>query len=130
MQDILIEYAVSIVVSVVVALIGYAGSWVLSKLAKKIELANVSAATKTLIEMTQQTVKELQQTVVDDLKAGREDGKLTDAEIRMLGEKLLEITESKLSDSIKGLLTAAKIDIESLIKSAAESYIHESKGWW
>ena len=47
MQDILIEYAVSIVVSVVVALIGYAGSWVLSKLAKKIELANISAATKT-----------------------------------------------------------------------------------
>ena len=130
MQDILIEYAVSIVVSVVVALIGYAGSWVLSKLAKKIELANISAATKTLIEMTQQTVKELQQTVVDDLKAGREDGKLTDAEIRMLGEKLLEITESKLSDSIKGLLTAAKIDIESLIRSAAESYILDMKAGW
>jgi ferritin-like metal-binding protein YciE len=130
MQDILIEYAVSIVVSVVVALIGYAGSWVLSKLAKKIELSNISAATKTLIEMTQQTVKELQQTVVDDLKADSEDGKLTDAEIRMLGEKLLEITESKLSDSIKGLLTAAKVDIESLIKSAAESYIHELKRGW
>ena len=130
MQDILIEYAVSIVVSIVVALIGYAGSWVLSKLAKKIELSNILAAINTLISMTQQTVKELQQTVVDELKADSEDGKLTDAEIRMLGEKLLEITESKLSDSIKGLLTAAKIDIESLIKSAAESYIYSMKAEW
>jgi len=130
MQDILIEYAVSIVVSVVVALIGYAGSWVLSKLAKKIELSNISAATGTLISMTQQTVRELQQTVVEALKADSEDGKLTDAEIKMLGDQLLEITESKLSDSIKGLLTAAKIDIESLIKSAAESYIYSMKAEW
>ena len=62
--------------------------------------------------------------------ADSKDGKLTDDEIKMLGEKLLEITESKLSDSIKGLLTAAKIDIEALIKSAAESYIHDMKAGW
>ena len=130
MQDILIEYAVNIVVSIIVALLGVAGSWVLSKLAKRVELANISEATKTLISMTQQTVKELQQTVVDDLKADSKYGKLTNEEIKMLGEKLLEITESKLSDSVKGLLTAAKIDIESLIKSAAESYIHELKRGW
>ena len=130
MQDILIEYAVNIVVSIVVALIGLAGSWVLSKLAKKVELANINEATKTLIIMTQQTVKELQQTLVDDLKADSKDGKLTDAEIKMLGEKLLEITESKLSDSLKGLLTAAKVDIEAIITSAAESYILDMKAAW
>lgn len=130
MQDILIEYAVNIVVSVIVALLGVAGSWVLSKLAKRVELANISEATKTLIIMTEQTVKELQQTIVDNLKADSKDGKLTEAEIKMLGEKLLEITESKLSDSIKGLLTAAKVDIEAIITSAAESYILDMKAGW
>ena len=130
MQDILIEYAVNIVVSVIVALIGIAGSWVLSKLAKRVELANISEATKTLISMTQQTVSELEQTIVEGLKADSEDGKLTPDEIKMLGEQLLEITEAKLSDSVKGLLSAAKIDIEVLIHSAAEAYITNSlKGW-
>lgn len=131
MQDILIEYAVSIVVSVVVALIGIAGSWVLSKLAKKVELSNITDATKNLVTATQETVNYLQQTLVDALKADTEDGKLTQEEIKMLGEKLLEITESKLSDSVKGLLSAANIDIESMIHSAAESYIlNTKKGWW
>lgn len=130
MQDILIEYAVNIVVSVIVALIGVAGSWVLSKLAKRVELANISEATKTLILMTQQTVSELQQTIVEGLKADSEDGKLTPDEIKMLREQLLEITEAKLSDSVKGLLSAAKVDIEVLIHSAAEAYITNSlKGW-
>ena len=69
MQDILIEYAVNIVVSVIVALIGVAGSWVLSKLAKRVELSNISDATKALILMTQQTVNDLQQTIVEGLKA-------------------------------------------------------------
>ena len=102
----------------------------LSKLAKQVELANIKEATKTLISMTQQTVSELQQTVVEGLKADSEDGKLTQEEIKMLGEKLLEITEAKLSDSVKGLLSAAKIDIEVLIHSAAEAYITNSlKGW-
>ena len=130
MQDILIEYAVNIVVSVIVALLGIAGSWVLSKLAKRVELANINEATKTLISMTQQTVSELEQTIVEGLKADSEDGKLTPDEIKMLGEQLLEITEAKLSDSVKGLLSAAKIDIEVLIHSAAEAYITNSlKGW-
>jgi len=131
MQEILIEYAVNIVVSVVVALIGIAGSWVLSKLAKKVELSNITDATKNLVTATQETVNYLQQTLVDALKADTEDGKLTQEEIKMLGEKLLEITESKLSDSVKGLLSAANIDIESMIHSAAESYIlNTKKGWW
>ena len=59
MQDILIEHAVSIVVSVVVALIGIAGSWVLSKLAKKVELSNITDATKNLVTATQETVNYL-----------------------------------------------------------------------
>jgi len=95
MQNILIEYAVNIVVSVIVALLGIAGSWVLSKLAKRVELANIREATKTLISMTQQTVSELEQTIVEGLKADSEDGKLTPDEIKMLGEQLLEITNEK-----------------------------------
>lgn len=130
MQEILIEYAVNIIVSVVVALIGIAGSWLLSKLAKKTELANITAATANLVSMTQQTVNHLQQTIVDNLKAASKDGKLTKDEILMLGDAVLEITEAKLSDSVKGLLVAAKVDIEALIKSAAESYVRDMKQGW
>lgn len=130
MQELLIEYAVNIIVSIVVALIGLGGTWLLSKLTKHIELKNITEATYNLIKMTQQTVEELQQTTVDGLKAAHKDGKLTKEEIAMLGDSLLEITEAKLSDSVKGLLTSAKIDVEALIKSAAESYIRDMKKGW
>lgn len=130
MQEILIEYAVNIIASVIIALIGIAGSWLLSKLAKKTELANIKAATENLIQMTQQTVNDLQQTTVERLKASHADGKLTQDEIAMLGDTLLVITEAKLADSVKGLLAAAKVDIEALIRSAAESYISTMKTGW
>ena len=42
-----------------------------------------------------QTVEELQQTLVEGLKAGREDGKLTKEEIASLGEALLDGTIAK-----------------------------------
>lgn len=54
----------------------------------------------------EQTVLELQQTVVDDLKAASADGKLTQDEITELGKKLLQGTLAKMSDSGIGVLKA------------------------
>ena len=127
MNDFIIEQAVGIAAYLLVTLIGLLGAWLSSKLSKKLELANIKAATESVVEATKATVTELQQTTVEKLKADSEDGKLSPEEIKSLGEKLLEITESKLADSVKGLLVAAKIDLENLITSTAESYIGQMK---
>lgn len=129
MKDFLIEQAVGITAYLLVTLIGLLGAWLSSKLAKKIELKNIDAATDLVIEATQTTVRELEQTTVEALKKSHDDGKLTEEEIKMLGQAMLEITESKLADSVKGLLVAAKVDLENLIRSQAESYIHQMKSW-
>ncbi len=123
MTDFLIEQAVGIVAYLVVILIGALGAWLTSKIAKKTELANIKTATEAVIQMAQQTVNELQQTTVEAWKAAAKDGKLTESQIDMLREEVLDITEAKLCDAVKGLLVAAKVDLETLIQSAAESYI-------
>lgn len=129
MEDFIIEQAVGIAAYLLVTLIGLLGAWLSSKLAKKLELSNIKAATESVISATQTTVHELQQTTVENLKAASKDGKLTNDEIKALNCALIEITESKLADSVKGLLIAARIDLETLIKSTAESYIDKLKGW-
>lgn len=129
MNDFLIEQAVGIAAYLLVTLIGLLGAWLSSKLAKKIELQNIETATNIVIGATMETVRELQQTTVEKLKASHEDGKLTKEEIADLGNALLEITESKLADSVKGLLVAAKVDLENLIRSQAEAYINQMKVW-
>lgn len=129
MNDFLIEQAVGIAAYLLVTLIGLLGAWLSSKLAKRMELQNIKAATDSVIAATRETVHELQQTTVEKLKAAHEDGKLTQEEINGLGYALLDITESKLADSVKGLLLAAKIDLETLITSTAESYIDKMKGY-
>ena len=129
MKDFLIEQAVGIAAYLLVTLIGLLGAWLSAKLAKKLELANIKAATDIVTTETIATVNELQQTTVEKLKAASKDGKLSPDEIKMLGCALLEITESKLADSVKGLLVAARIDLEALIHSQAEAYISRMKSW-
>jgi len=69
------------------------------------------------------TVRELQQTLVEGLKAAHEDGKLTKDEIAMLGKKLLEETVKKMSEPTANLLAAAAVDLTALIRGAGESWI-------
>lgn len=130
MKEILIQYAVEIVAAIVVALIGVIGAWLAKILAKRMELKNINEAKSEVISAAEQTVLDLKQTVVDDLKEAAKDGKLTKEEVAALGVKLLEITTSKLSASTIKLLEAANVDITALIKSTAEAYIaliHGSK---
>lgn len=70
----------------------------------------------------QQTVWELQQTIVEGLKiAGG--GKLSDANIEVLKHQVIEIAGKKISDPAKNLLTAAGTDVTALITGAAEDLI-------
>lgn len=129
MKDILIQYGVEVIVALVVALLGMFGAWLAKVMAKKIELSNIASAKDEVISAAQQTVLDLKQTIVDDLKKAAKDGKLTPEEVADLGVKLLSVTIEKLSIPTIKLLEAAKIDISALIKSAGEAYIGDLKRW-
>lgn len=124
-----LEQAVTIIARLLEAMIAVAGTWLLSKLRQKTQLSNTQAAVEMVLEMTRQTVGELQQTVVQDLK--ELGGKLTPEEIRALNEELLRLTKLKLTIPVMDLIEAMGADIDVIIKGEAEKVISEYKGiWW
>lgn len=127
MMDVIIENAVAIVATLLMTLIGVLGTWLTAKLAKREELTNINAAQQEAIKAAQITVGELQQTLVEGLKAGHEDGKLTKEEIETLGALLVDKTLKKMSASAIGVLNAAAVDITALIKGAGEDWIQKLK---
>ena len=124
---ILIENAVNIAAAFFIALIGVFGAWLTAKLGKATQLDTVNRAQQELIKLAQITVGELKQTVVDGMKAASKDGKLTTDEIAQLGQLLFEKTTAKLSASAMDVLTAAQVDISSLITGTAEQLISGMK---
>lgn len=127
MENIIIETVVQIFAALLLMLISLLGTWLTAKLAKRTELANIAAATDEATRVAQQTVLELQQTVVDNLKAASADGKLTKEEIAELKELLLDGAMDKLSDTAKNMLTAAGVDISAIIRGAGEAFIRQMK---
>jgi len=127
MADIFIEGGVQIAVTLFLTLIGVLGTWLTVKIGQREELRNINAAQQEAIDMARQTVMELQQTVVDGLKAAHEDGKLTKEEIDELGKALLLQTKSKMSFAAIRVLSAASVDIDAIIKGAGEAWINKIK---
>jgi len=125
--NILIENAVNIAAAFFIALIGVFGAWLTAKLGKATQLDTVNHAQQELIKLAQITVGELKQTVVDGMKAAHSDGKLTKEEIAQLGHQLFMKTTAKLSASAMDVLTAAQVDISSLITGTAEHLIGQMK---
>lgn len=127
MSNAIIETAVQIAATLCITLIGVLGTWLTTKIAKREELKTITAATDEAIRAAQQTVLELQQTTVEQLKAASADGKLSGEDIATLGKMLLDGSMAKMSDSAKKLLTAAGVDISALIKGAGEAAIAKMK---
>lgn len=127
MNGVIIETVVSIIANLAVTLIGVFGAWLLMQIQKNEKLETVNNAVSELTTAAEQTVLELQQTVVDDLKAASADGKLTQEEIDTLGKKLLKGTLEKMSDSGIHVLQAANVDINALVTGAGEAMIAKMK---
>lgn len=121
----LIENGVQVAVSLVVALIGVAGTWLSIQIGKVKKLQTVKLATDEAKDAAITTVLELQQTVVDDLKAAAVDGKLTKEEIAKLKNDLISMSMAKLSDTSVKILTAAGVDISAIIAGAGEALIQK-----
>ena len=127
MNTVIIETVVSVLANLAVTLIGVAGAWLVAQIGKTQHLNTINTAVGELTNAAEQTVWELQQTVVDDLKAASADGKLTQDEITVLGQKLLEGTLAKMSDSAMGVLKAANVDINAIVTGAGEALIARIK---
>lgn len=122
----LIQYVAEIVCLLIITALGIFGTWLLKKLKQKKGLENISLASEQVIKSAQETVLELQQTLVEGWKRSQ-DGKLTNEQIEELKSKVLEITLKKLADPTLKLLTAAKVDVTATITSAVEGYVLELK---
>ena len=120
---VIIENAVQVTATLLLMLIGVLGTWISTKIAKREELKNISAATEEATKAAQTTVLQLQQTTVEHLKAASADGKLTKDEIDSLGKALLEGTIAKMSASAVKLLNSAGVDLSELIKGVGEAMI-------
>ena len=127
MDTVIIETAVSVLANLAVTLIGVLGAWLLMQISKSQKLTTINAAVDELTSAAEQTVLELQQTVVDDLKAASADGKLTKDEIEVLGKKLIEGALSKMSASAMDVLKAANVDVNAIITGAGEALIAQMK---
>ena len=123
--------AISSVLSVV-AQLAVAGpsvglTWCVTRIAKTEKFKSISEVLTQLSTTVEDTVGELQQTVVDGLKAAASDGKLTPEEVSALNAKLLELVKAKMAQPAIDLLSAAQIDINALIIGMAESAIKNMK---
>ena len=124
----LIDSGVQVLVALAVALIGVAGTWLTAQIGKVKQLQTVQIAVDEAKNAAITTALELQQTVVDDLKAAAVDGKLTKEEIAKLKNDLLAMSMAKLSDASVKVLTAAGVDISAIITGAAEAMVGQMKG--
>lgn len=125
MQDAIIEVITQVLATVLITLIGVLGTWLTAKVLKRVELTNINKAKDELVEAAQRTVLELQQTVVEGMKAAAKDGKLSEDEITELSIMLLNKTKQQMSLPAIKLLEAAAVDVNALIRSAGEALIAE-----
>lgn len=124
MNEAIISVIAQVVATLLITLIGVFGAWLTAKIGKRVELTNINKAKDELIAAAQQTVMELQQTVVDKLKDAAVDGKLTKDEISELGSVLLKMTKEKMSLPSINVLVAAGVDIDAMIRGAGEALIN------
>lgn len=127
MTDVFIEVIVQAIGAIALMAITLLGTWLTSLIGKKTALTNINIAKDEVIGAAQLTVEELQQKVVEGLKAAHEDGKLTKDEIAELGQLLLEGTWAKMSEPTAELLEAAGVDLVNLIQGAGEAWLLELK---
>lgn len=123
MNEVIIEMIAQIVGTFMLMLIGVAGTYLTAKIAKRNELATIATATAEATDAAQRVVLELQQTLVEGMKASCEDGKLSNSEIEQLSALLLNKALAQLSEPAKNVLAAAGKDVSAIIQSAGEAMI-------
>lgn len=127
MSNALISLVVEIVFAVVSMLLGVLGTWLTIRLEKSAKLENIKTAVESTVDMAKITVGELQQTVVEKMKAAHADNKLTRDEIEALGIMLYDKTVEKMSTPTYQFINSVGVDLTALIKGAGEAWIWKLK---
>ena len=127
MREAIIEVTVQVITAVLLGVVSIAFAYVGKWMGQTKKLETVSAAMGQLEDVVQNVVGELQQTMVEHLKAASADGKLSDEDIYDLGKLLVMKATEQLSDPAAYTLESAGIDIENMIHSIAEAYIERIK---
>lgn len=122
-----ISSVLSVVAQLAVAGLSVGLTWCVTRIARTEKFKSISEVLTQLSTTVEDTVGELQQTVVDGLKAAASDGKLTPEEVSALNAKLLELVKAKMAQPAIDILSAAQIDINALIIGMAESAIKKMK---
>ena len=122
-----VQALTEIAAQLAMALIGVAGAWAAARIGQQSKLSNLNAAVEQVTAAAQQTVGELQQTLVGAMKGASADGKLTAEQVAQLRKELLDKTERKLTAPAVNLLRAAQMDVSALICGAAEDAIARMK---
>ena len=123
MAEIIIEVVVNALTELAFGALVLLFAWVGLKIGTNQKLGNINAAKDEVEDAVLQTVKELQQTIVADLKAAAVDHKLTPDEIAMLGRNTRALVMAKLSEPCKKVLVAAGVDLEVYIQGATEKWV-------
>ena len=127
MREVLIEVGTQVLFELLLLVLSVAFAFIGKWLAKHEKLKTVAAAMEEVQMLARETVNELEQTVVENLKAATEDGKLSKTDIEWLGQQLIEKVAAKMSIPAEDTLRAAGVDVVALIHSAAEAFIAEIK---
>ena len=127
MTDVIIENVVKIIAALLMMLISVGGAYLTALISKNEKLKGIGIATEQIIEAAMQTAGELQQTVVEQMKAAAIDGKLSEEEISDLGKQVVGLTLAKLTQPTKDLINGAGGDIEAIIHGATEAWLEEIK---
>lgn len=120
---VLIEQTVTTVARILEALVLAYGAWALEKFGKNKKLQNLNLANQELCRIVKQTVRELNQTIVNKLKEKSPDGKLTDSQIDYLKGALMTLVREKTDEATMALITAAGADLDALITGQCEAYL-------
>lgn len=127
MREVLIEVGTQIIFELLMLLVGVLFAYLGKLLAKTKKMEHINMAMYELETVVKNVVGEIQQTTVDAMKEASKDGKLTPDEIKHLGALLVSRSLDRLSAPASETITAAGIDIESMIHTIAEAWIAEIK---
>ena len=127
MREAIIEVFVQVITAILLGTVSIAFAYVGKWMGQTKKLETVAAAMSQLEDVVQNVVGELQQTMVEGLKAASVDGKLSQEDIYDLGKLLVRKASEQLSNPAASTLKAAGIDIENMIHSIAEAHIERIK---
>ena len=127
MGEVIIEVVVKVLGAVLMGVVSVAFAYIGKWVAKTKKLETVAVAMDELERVVKSVVGDLEQTIVEGLKAATEDGKLSKTDIEYLGRELVCRCADQLSYPAAQTLEAAGCDIEGMIHTIAEAYISKIK---